>query len=216
MDRGVSEIQTGSSLGRGVIASRDFENGEFVVEYAGHYVHSKDEFTNRMNEHDKAGRSGSFVFWFRHQESWHWYVMMFYAFFHLYFFKFWLKKCWWQAVRGFYSKNWIFQRIDATVESGRLGRLINHMYRDGNIFPRKIMVDGFPKILFYANQHIAKNTQLFYDYGEDASMDWPWMRMSMIYICPIFFNNLFQIAGLQWCWSSASFTCSQDPDMLST
>lgn len=88
MDRGVSEIQTGSSLGRGVIASRDFENGEFVVEYAGHYVHSKDEFTNRMNEHDKAGRSGSFVFWFRHQESWHWYVMMFYAFFHLYFFKF--------------------------------------------------------------------------------------------------------------------------------
>lgn len=73
-DSGLAEIQMGGNLGRGVMATRDFAKGEFVVEYAGDYVHAEKDFMERMAEHDRAGRFGSFVFWLRHQEAWRWYV----------------------------------------------------------------------------------------------------------------------------------------------
>lgn len=82
-----------------------------------------------------------------------------------------------------------FLRIDATVETGRLGRLINHVWLDGNIIPRKFMLDGIPRIIFIAVKDIPKGTTLLYDYGETshAVKQWPWMRMSML----IYALNLF-------------------------
>jgi hypothetical protein len=68
-------------------------------------------------------------------------------------------------------------RIDATIESGRLGRLVNHVV-DGNLIPKKRIIDGIPKILLFADTYIPKYTQLLFHYGEDESMEWPWMTMS--------------------------------------
>jgi hypothetical protein len=84
---------------------------------------------------------------------------------------------------------WFFQRIDATLESGRLGRLINHaMLDEANLSPKKWVIDGVPRIVFLASKDIVSGTPLYYDYGERglALKAWPWMRQSMIkffFIC---------------------------------
>lgn len=55
--------------------------------------------------------------------------------------------------------------IDATYESGSLGRLINHSNK-GNLSPKLIQIHGTSRIIFLAKQNIAENTELLYDYGD--------------------------------------------------
>jgi [histone H4]-lysine20 N-methyltransferase SETD8 len=56
--------------------------------------------------------------------------------------------------------------IDATTESGKLGRLINHSRSAANLTPRYEFVDGVSRVLLVARQDISKGTELFYDYGD--------------------------------------------------
>ncbi len=55
--------------------------------------------------------------------------------------------------------------IDAGVEDGSLGRLINHSKRNQNILPRKHV--SRPVIEFVALRDILPGEELLYDYGED-------------------------------------------------
>ena len=52
-----------------------------------------------------------------------------------------------------------FVSVDATAESGRLGRLINHS-RNGNCTTKVIGIGGRPHLLLMADQNIKEGTDL--------------------------------------------------------
>ncbi|KAL7671978.1 hypothetical protein ACOME3_006876 [Neoechinorhynchus agilis] len=68
--------------------------------------------------------------------------------------------------------------IDATSESGRLGRLINHSRYKFNLITKVISINGRPRLLLIANRRIEIGEELLYDYGDrsKASLrEHPWL-----------------------------------------
>lgn len=73
-------------------------------------------------------------------------------------------------------------RIDATIETGRLGRLVNHHRRMANLRPNLFTFNGDPHIIFSAKREINVGEQLLYDYGDRSKSSikhHPWLSMSM-------------------------------------
>ena len=76
---------------------------------------------------------------------------------------------------NFNGKRWC---IDATKESGRFGRLINHSRVFANCSPKVTMLRGSPRLFFLANKDISVGSELLYDYGDRdrESLVWhPWL-----------------------------------------
>ena len=74
------------------------------------------------------------------------------------------------------DKSWC---LDATEETGRKARLINHSKLHPNVKPKVVIHNGRPHILFIATCNIPKDTELLYDYGErrrDIIERCPWLR----------------------------------------
>ncbi|GLV38465.1 PR/SET domain containing protein 7 [Carabus blaptoides fortunei] len=55
--------------------------------------------------------------------------------------------------------------VDATAESGYLGRLVNHS-RNGNLVTRTVSVDGRPRLVLIAKEDIMQGEEVTYDYGD--------------------------------------------------
>ena len=69
--------------------------------------------------------------------------------------------------------------VDATFESGRLGRLINHTRKEANLTTKICVVDHVPRLGFVAKQDIAKGDELCYDYGDrrpEVLKVHPWLK----------------------------------------
>ncbi|XP_018569294.1 histone-lysine N-methyltransferase pr-set7-like [Anoplophora glabripennis] len=67
--------------------------------------------------------------------------------------------------------------IDATAESVRLGRLVNHS-RNGNLLTRTISVDGKPRLVLIAKDDIKMGEEILYDYGDrskESLKHHPWL-----------------------------------------
>lgn len=67
--------------------------------------------------------------------------------------------------------------IDATAETGRLGRLVNHS-RNGNLITRTVSVDGYPHLVLLAKDDIAVGEEINYDYGDrsrESLKNHPWL-----------------------------------------
>ncbi|XP_026804515.1 N-lysine methyltransferase KMT5A-A isoform X2 [Rhopalosiphum maidis] len=67
--------------------------------------------------------------------------------------------------------------IDATPESSRLGRLVNHS-RFGNLVPKVVEVGGLPRIVLIAKSDIKRDEELTYDYGDrskESLINHPWL-----------------------------------------
>ena len=56
--------------------------------------------------------------------------------------------------------------IDATEETKRLGRLINHSIEAASLKPKALDVDGHLGVFFYATKQIDCGQELLWDYGE--------------------------------------------------
>ena len=56
--------------------------------------------------------------------------------------------------------------LDATKETDRKGRLLNHSRTNSNVYPRVHTIDGYPHIVFYAKDIIRPQQELVYDYGD--------------------------------------------------
>ena len=56
--------------------------------------------------------------------------------------------------------------VDATKETSRLGRLMNHSRSNPNCIPRVIDTGKDLKIVFFAKKDIPAGTELLFDYGE--------------------------------------------------
>lgn len=66
--------------------------------------------------------------------------------------------------------NYLICSIDATVETGSIGRLINHSKTNPNLEVKVITSDdGRPYLCMFAKSNIPPGAELVYDYGERAS-----------------------------------------------
>jgi len=124
--------------GRGVIANKTFEKGEFVVEYAGDLIDTA-EAKCREKLYSKDLSAGCYMYYFKHKGQ---------------------QFC-----------------IDATAESGKVGRLVNHS-RNGNLVTKTIDVDNQPRLILVAKEKIEKGEELTYDYGDrskESLKHHPWL-----------------------------------------
>ena len=56
--------------------------------------------------------------------------------------------------------------MDATEETKRLGRLLNHSRKHSNIIAKTIVLNGVPRICLFAKKKIDPNVELMFDYGD--------------------------------------------------
>lgn len=125
--------------GRGVIATRPFGRGQFVVEYSGELV-GVAEARERERKYALDPNAGCYMYYFRLQDQ---------------------QYC-----------------IDATAESDRLGRLVNHS-RNGNLLTKALWLDG-PRLVLLAAHDIAPGDELTYDYGDrsrESLRHHPWLAL---------------------------------------
>ncbi|XP_041972161.1 histone-lysine N-methyltransferase PR-Set7 [Aricia agestis] len=133
------EVAYFEGKGRGVIATKPFCRGQFVVEYAGELV-GVAEAREREHKYAQDPNAGCYMYYFRLQDQ---------------------QYC-----------------IDATAESGRLGRLVNHS-RNGNLSTKALWVDG-PRLVLLAATDVAAGDELTYDYGDrsrESLRHHPWLAL---------------------------------------
>ncbi|CDS42598.1 histone lysine n methyltransferase setd8 [Echinococcus multilocularis] len=126
--------------GRGVLTTRTFLPGEFVVEYIGELI-SGSEARTREAEYNKDPNVGSFMFFFSHGNQ---------------------RYC-----------------VDATEETGKLGRLINHSRLHPNCVVKVIPINGIPRLALFAKTEIPPGEELLYDYGDRGKASLiahPWLK----------------------------------------
>ncbi|XP_017457840.1 N-lysine methyltransferase KMT5A-like [Rattus norvegicus] len=125
--------------GRGVIATKRFSRGDFVVEYHGDLIEITDA-KKREALYAQNPSTGCYMYYF-------------------------------QYLRKTYC-------VDATQETNRLGRLINHS-KCGNCQTKLHDIDGVPHLILIASRDIAAGEELLYDYGDrsKASIEaYPWLK----------------------------------------
>ena len=69
--------------------------------------------------------------------------------------------------------------IDATQESSRLGRLINHSRKNANLQPVALEFQGKATLVFLAGRNIPAGAELLYNYGENnpsALSEFPFLK----------------------------------------
>ncbi|CAF1626222.1 unnamed protein product [Rotaria magnacalcarata] len=69
--------------------------------------------------------------------------------------------------------------VDATEETNRLGRLINHSRKNSNCQPKVFVVKDQPRLILVALRDIEIDEELYYDYGErrkDIVEAFPWLN----------------------------------------
>uniref|UniRef100_A0A452S001 [histone H4]-lysine(20) N-methyltransferase n=1 Tax=Ursus americanus TaxID=9643 RepID=A0A452S001_URSAM len=125
--------------GRGVIATKQFSRGEFVVEYHGDLIEITDA-KKREALYAQDPSTGCYMYYFQ-----------------------------------YLSKTYC---VDATRETNRLGRLINHS-KCGNCQTKLHDIDGVPHLILIASRDIKAGEELLYDYGDRsrASIEaYPWLK----------------------------------------
>ena len=133
-------VQEFTGRGRGVVATRNFDKNNFVVEYHGEIVNIG-EAKKREAIYSLDSNVGSYMFYFKDSLG-----------------------------RSFC--------VDATNESGRYGRLINHSKENQNLKATVFMIENEPRLILKASKYIPAGQELHYDYN-DKSQDslklFPWL-----------------------------------------
>ncbi|XP_033227744.1 histone-lysine N-methyltransferase PR-Set7 [Belonocnema kinseyi] len=134
------EVKQFPGKGRGIVTTRDFAKGEFVVEYIGDLI---DQVTAKKREaqYSQDQNMGCYCYYFQHRNQ---------------------QYC-----------------IDATVETGKLGRLANHS-RNGNMVTRIVEVNSVPHLVLLAKEDIPKGVEVTYDYGDrskESLLHHPWLAL---------------------------------------
>ncbi|KAI8511796.1 N-lysine methyltransferase kmt5a [Branchiostoma belcheri] len=125
--------------GRGVVATKPFGRGDFVVEYAGDLIDMKTA-KGKEAKYAQDPSTGCYMYYFKYKNNTY---------------------C-----------------VDATAESGRLGRLINHSAKHKNLIARTISAGGLPRIILVAARDIPPGKELQYDYGDrskESLASHPWL-----------------------------------------
>uniref|UniRef100_A0A1B6CKF3 [histone H4]-lysine(20) N-methyltransferase n=1 Tax=Clastoptera arizonana TaxID=38151 RepID=A0A1B6CKF3_9HEMI len=132
------EIHIFEGKGRGIVATRNFNRGEFVVEYAGELINIE-EAREREQFYAQDQNTGCYMYYFKHHN---------------------IQYC-----------------IDATPESDRLGRLVNHS-RNGNLLTKTVVIKNKPHLVLLAKDNIQLGEEVTYDYGDRSKQSLihhPWL-----------------------------------------
>ena len=134
------QVRHFAGKGRGVVTTRKFSKGEFVVEYIGELI---EQMTAKKREklYAQDQNTGCYMYYFQHRN-------------HQY--------C-----------------VDATAETDKLGRLVNHS-RNGNLIARVIEVGSTPHLVLTAKEDIPVGIEVTYDYGDrsrEAIRHHPWLAL---------------------------------------
>ena len=60
----------------------------------------------------------------------------------------------------------IFFSIDASENTGRFGRLVNHAICGANTEVKVVNVNNVPRLVLFARQDILSGDEILYDYGD--------------------------------------------------
>ncbi|XP_048734635.1 N-lysine methyltransferase KMT5A-like isoform X2 [Ostrea edulis] len=134
------EVADLGEKGRGVVATKNFLRGDFVVEYAGELINLSTA-KHREKEYSENPKFGCYMYYFVHK-----------------------------------NRNYC---IDATAESGRLGRLINHSKTAANCHTKLTEINQRPYLMLMASRDISLGEELLYDYGDrnrDSIESHPWLK----------------------------------------
>lgn len=69
--------------------------------------------------------------------------------------------------------------VDATAETDKLGRLVNHS-RNGNLVARIVEVNSIPHLVLTAKEDISIGVEVSYDYGDrsrESIRHHPWLAL---------------------------------------
>jgi histone-lysine N-methyltransferase SETD8 len=129
--------------GRGVVARKPFQKGDFVVEYAGELIDLV-AAKEKESEYSQDITKGCYMYYFNHRDK---------------------QYC-----------------IDATKETGRYGRLLNHSCKTPNCVTKVVMLpeQEVPRLILVAKQDIEEGTELLYDYGDrskESLKAHPWLLL---------------------------------------
>ncbi|XP_050292734.1 histone-lysine N-methyltransferase PR-Set7-like isoform X2 [Anthonomus grandis grandis] len=133
------EVRIFKDKGRGVVAAKPFQKGDFVIEYSGELVDIL-EAKEREELYAQNENAGCYMYYFKH--------------------------------------NGIQYCIDATEETGRLGRLVNHSRSNPNLVTKTLMVDKKPRLVLIAKEDIKEGEEILYDYGDrskESLQHHPWL-----------------------------------------
>lgn len=136
LDLEVREIKL---KGRGIVTTRAYEKGEFVLEYSGELI-DIGSAKDRESMYSLDTTKGCYMYYFNHKGK---------------------QYC-----------------IDATQESGRYGRLVNHSCKTPNMVTKVVMLGDMPRLILVAKQNVPKDTELLYDYGDrskESLKAHPWL-----------------------------------------
>ncbi|XP_056014938.1 N-lysine methyltransferase KMT5A-like [Ostrea edulis] len=64
--------------------------------------------------------------------------------------------------------------LDATAEDGSLGRLINDDKKCANATTKAVLVDGRPRLFFFAISDIPAGREVTYSYNKGTPCPYPW------------------------------------------
>lgn len=131
--------------GRGIVTTKAFHKGEFIVEYSGDLIDWK-EAQLREVEYSRRANVGCYMYYF--------------------------------------STNGLKYCIDATEESGKLGRLCNHSRRSPNTHTKLVWIpqgntEVVPHLIIVALRDIDVGEEITYDYGDrdkEAVECHPWLK----------------------------------------
>jgi len=138
-ERGL-RIRCFEEKGRGVVATKPYNRGDFVVEYRGDLI-DLTEAKRRECIYEEDPDVGCYMYYFQHKNQ---------------------PYC-----------------VDATAETGYLGRLVNHSAKDPNCVTRILEVKNVPHLILVAARDISVGEELLYDYGDrsrHAVEANPWLR----------------------------------------
>lgn len=87
----------------------------------------------------------------------------------------------------------VYHSVDATKETSRLGRLINHC-KTGNCQTRLHPIDGTPHLILVASRDINAGEELLYDYGDRSKasiLAHPWLKhwdLDFLFFFPLIYE----------------------------
>lgn len=70
--------------------------------------------------------------------------------------------------------------VDATAETGRFGRLINHSRKAPNCGTKLVVVGQIPRLVIFAKKDIPADTEIVFDYGDRSRKNLvalPWLAL---------------------------------------